>query len=82
MSFARTEGRVAKAIETETSKIPSDMFLWAGLGAIGLSLVSQIAGRRDASRFFGQWVPTILIFGLYNKLVKVAGHEKGVTEGL
>jgi hypothetical protein len=28
------------------------------------------------SNFLGHWVPTLLIFGLYNKLVKVAGHDR------
>ena len=27
----RTEGPVAKAIERQTSKVPSDLFLWAAL---------------------------------------------------
>jgi len=34
-----------------------------------------IAGRKNLANFVGQWVPTILIVGLYNKLVKVEGSE-------
>jgi hypothetical protein len=69
------EGPVARAIEQQTAKLPSDVFLWTAIGAIAGSLVLQTMGKRDVSNFVGQWVPTILIFGLYNKLVKVAGSH-------
>jgi hypothetical protein len=72
----RTEGPVAKTIERQTSKIPSDTFLWAAIGSIAASLTLQLAGKRQASNFVGQWAPTFLILGLYNKVVKVAGSDK------
>jgi FtsH-binding integral membrane protein len=70
------EGKVAKAIEEQTAKIPSDVYLWAAVGSIALSVGCFTAKNKHASLFFGQWVPTFLILGLYNKLVKVAGHDK------
>jgi hypothetical protein len=70
-----SEGRVARAIEQQTAKLPSDMFLWAALGSIGLSLGLQLAGKKEMSNFVGQWAPTFLIFGLYNKLVKLHGSD-------
>jgi hypothetical protein len=69
------EGRLARAIEHETSKLPSDAFLWAAVGSIVGSLTLQFMGRKHESEFIGQWAPTLLILGLYNKLVKVAGHD-------
>jgi hypothetical protein len=69
------EGRVARAIEKRTSRIPSDFFLWTGLGAVGASLWMTLTGRRQLANFIGQWVPTVLLLGVYNKLVKVAGHD-------
>ncbi len=78
-----TEGPVAKAIETKTSKIPSDAFLWAAAGAMVASAALQFTKRKQLSNFVGQWAPAILILGLYNKLVKVAGSdgaETGETE--
>jgi hypothetical protein len=69
------EGQVARAIEEQTSKLPSDTFLWAALGSIGLSLTLQMMGKKETANFVGQWAPTLLILGLYNKLVKVAGHD-------
>lgn len=72
----RTEGGMAKAIEKQTSKMPSDWFLMAAVGAVGASLAMQMTGSRHRSLFFGQWVPTILLLGVYNKIVKVAGSDR------
>ena len=69
------EGEVAKAIEEQTAKIPSDAFLWASLSAMGISLIIQMLGKRHTSLFIGQWAAPFLILGLYNKLVKLQGHD-------
>ena len=84
------EGPVARAIEKQTSKIPSDIFLWAAGASIVGSLALQLFGNKPKttwygarkagpslfSLFVGQWAPTLLILGLYNKLVKVAGSDR------
>ena len=72
----RKEGKVAKAIEEQTSKLPSDLFLWAALGAMSVSLALKIMGRNHNSLFVGQWAAPFLILGLYNKVVKVEGHDE------
>ncbi|MCY7352657.1 MAG: hypothetical protein LH606_18695 [Cytophagaceae bacterium] len=69
------EGPVAKAIESQTAKLPSDLFLWAAIGSMGASLWYQFQGERDKSLFVGQWAAPFLILGLYNKLVKLEGSE-------
>ncbi len=69
------EGKIAKAIEEQTAKLPSDIFLWASLGSMALSLTYQFAGKRHMSLFFGQWAAPFLLLGLYNKLVKLQGHD-------
>lgn len=71
-----TEGTVAHAIEQQTAKLPSDVFLWAAGASIVSSLLLQMAGRQHASLFVGQWAPTFLLLGTYNKIVKVAGHDR------
>ncbi len=76
MSREHTEGTIAKTIEQQTAKLPSDLFLWMATGAIGISLALQLMGFRNRSLFVGQWVPTFLILGLYNKIVKVAGSDR------
>ena len=70
------EGPVARGIEQQTAKIPSDMFLWAAIGAIGVSATLQLTGNRQVSNFVGQWAPTFLILGLYNKMVKQLGSDR------
>jgi len=70
------EGSVARSIEKQTSKIPSDLFLWVGVGAIAVSLGLQMFGKKQSSNFVGIWVPTVLLLGLYNKIVKLAGHDR------
>lgn len=69
------EGTLTKAIEEQTSKLPSDLFLWAATGSIVGSLTLRLMGKGQQSLFVGQWAPTFLILGLYNKLVKVQGSE-------
>jgi hypothetical protein len=69
------EGRVARTIEQQTAKLPSDAFLWAAFGAIAGSLVFRMMGKGTQANFIGEWAPTILILGLYNKLVKLQGSE-------
>ena len=69
------EGRVAKEIEQRTKKVPSDWFMWAAIGSIGLALGMRMMDRKEDANFIGEWAPTLLIFGLYNKLVKLHGSE-------
>jgi hypothetical protein len=69
------EGRIARTIEQQTSKLPSDTFLWAALGSIGGSLLLMALGQEKRANFVGQWAPTFLILGLYNKMVKLHGSE-------
>src|SRR5688572_988117 len=70
------EGPVARTIEQQTAKLPSDLFLWAAGGAMGVSAFFELTGHEDKSRFFGQWVASLLLFGVYNKLVKVQGSDR------
>jgi hypothetical protein len=69
------ERKIARSIEQQTAKLPSDAFLWAALGSIGLSLGLQLADKKEASTFVGHWAPTLLILGLYNKIVKLQGSD-------
>jgi hypothetical protein len=69
------EGMVARTIEQQTAKLPSDTFLWLAGGSIATSLTLKLLGRHHDALFVGQWAPTFLILGLYNKLVKVAGSD-------
>ena len=70
-----SEGAVARAIEQQTARLPSDTFLWMAGGSIAASMTLKLMGRDKDALFVGQWAPTFLILGLYNKLVKVAGSD-------
>lgn len=73
------EGPVATMIEEQTAKVPSDAYLWTSVGAMAVSLGLKIAGKNHLALFVGQWVAPFLLFGIYNKLVKVGGHDKTQT---
>lgn len=70
------EGPVATAIEAQTSKLPSDTFLWASVGVMATSLTLKILRKDDIALFVGQWAAPLLILGVYNKLVKQFGHDQ------
>jgi hypothetical protein len=72
---SQREGTVARTIEQQTAKIPSDWFLWAALGSIGASLIFTISGAQKKANFIGHWAPTLLILGMYNKMVKLHGSD-------
>ena len=69
------EGHVARAIEQQTAKMPSDFWLWGAFGSMGLSAFFKLTGQEKHANFVGLWAPTLLIFGIYNKLVKLQGSD-------
>ncbi|WP_345682508.1 hypothetical protein [Novipirellula caenicola] len=75
-AYQHSEGTVARSIEKQTAKLPSDVFLWAAFASIGSSLLLRSVDRRDESLFVGQWAPTFLCLGIYNKIVKTAGSDR------
>lgn len=75
------EGPVASMIEEQTAKVPSDIFLWSALGAMAAALALKIAGKKHEALFVGQWAAPFLLLGLYNKLVKLEGHDAQDSAG-
>lgn len=69
------EGPVAEAIEQQTAKLPSDIFLWGGLGTLATAAATFATGKKQEALLIGQWAVPILILGLYNKLVKLEGSN-------
>jgi len=69
------EGIVARTIEQQTAKLPSDLFLWLALGTMACSSTLRVMGKTHESLFVGQWAPMFLILGLYNKMVKLLGSD-------
>ena len=77
----QSEGRVARAIESQTARAPSDWFLWAALAAMATAAAVQLREQKQWSLFLGQWAAPLLLFGLYNKIVKVAGSDRAQGDG-
>ncbi|RYY17244.1 MAG: hypothetical protein EOO04_25705 [Chitinophagaceae bacterium] len=72
----KREGPVARTIEEQTSKLPSDLFLWAAGASMVASLALKVSGHKHTALFVGQWAAPFLLLGIYNKIVKVAGHDE------
>lgn len=73
---SRTEDQFTKSVEEYTAAIPSSAYLGVAIGAMALSLIFQATGQGKWGNFTAQWVPTLLILGVYNKLVKLEGHDQ------
>jgi hypothetical protein len=71
-----SEDRFTETVEDYTASVPSTAYLGVALAAMGLSLALQLRGDGKWGNFIGQWVPTWLIIGVYNKLVKLEGHDR------
>lgn len=71
----QTEDRVTGTIESQTSKLPSSLFLGLAVGSMVGSLVLHLAGKKHWSLFVGQWAAPFLIMGNYNKMVKQHGSD-------
>jgi hypothetical protein len=68
------EGPIAKPIEQQTARMPSDWFLWAPVGSMAGSLILEVSRNRHRARWSG-WAPTLLILGVYTKVVKQLGSD-------
>jgi hypothetical protein len=71
-----TEDQFTKTLESYTAAIPSSGYLAVAIGAMAVSLMCQVTGQGKWGNFIAQWVPTWLIIGVYNKLVKLEGHDR------
>jgi hypothetical protein len=66
----KNEDVATSNIEQVTKRVPSVSFLGLAFGSIAVSATLMLLGKKTWANFVGQWAPTILILGTYNKLVK------------
>ena len=66
----KNEDAVTTTVEEQTKKIPSISFLGVAFACMAVSAGLMLSGRKQWANFVGQWAPTILIMGTYNKLSK------------
>lgn len=66
------EGNITRKVEEQTAKIPSIGYLSLAVGSMVLSAATALIFRKRAlGNFFGLWAPSLLLIGLYNKVVKI-----------
>lgn len=66
----KNEDTVTTVVEQQTKKIPSIGFLGVAVGCMAASAALMLTGHKKWANFVGQWAPTILIMGVYNKITK------------
>lgn len=70
------EGPLTKAVEQYTARLPSMTWLSAAFGSMILSAgIATFTERKSTANFIGLWAPTLLLIGIYNKLVKLEGSD-------
>ena len=60
-----------RKIGQAAAAIPSATWLVLGGGAVVGALVLKVMGRDTSANFVGQWAPTLLMLGLYKKMMKL-----------
>lgn len=66
------EGSVTKTIEQYTAKVPSMAWLWLAVGSMAISAgFAAMKEKKGTANFIGLWAPSLLLIGIYNKLVKM-----------
>jgi hypothetical protein len=68
-----SEGEITRLIEQQTAKLPSAAFLLAAAAAGVAAVVLELRGKERLSTIVGMWVPTLMVAGVYNKLIKTVG---------
>jgi tetrahydromethanopterin S-methyltransferase subunit C len=75
------EGKMTRAVEEQTAKVPSIGYLGLAFGSMAVSAALAFGfKRKEVANFIGLWAPTILIMGLYNKIVKIEHETEGFSE--
>lgn len=69
------EGTTTSAIDQATGRVPSLAYLGFAVASMAVSAALVLRGRKQLGNFIGQWAPSILVMGLYNKLLKVGSQR-------
>jgi hypothetical protein len=56
-------------------EVPTPAHLGAAAGAIGLSMLLRVFGKKDAAVFVGQWPPTFILFALAYKRLRPSDED-------
>lgn len=64
------ESDLVKRIEKRAENIPASYFLTAAAASVAIALALAFSRKKQWAGFVGQWVPTILLLGIYNKILR------------
>jgi hypothetical protein len=70
-TMQKNEGKTTTMIEEQTARVPSVTYLALAVGSMVASAALMVAGKKQVANFIGQWAPSLLVIGLYNKVVKL-----------
>ncbi len=79
--------RLVERVTSQLESIPPDSFLVGAALSVGASLALRVAGRYQDALFVGQWAPTLLLVGLFSKvmsagaLIQESSHPLRETAG-
>jgi hypothetical protein len=72
-----SEGQLTKKVENITAKVPSMGYLTLALGSMAISAsIAAFTQKKSLANFVGLWVPSFMMIGIYNKLVKLEGNDR------
>jgi hypothetical protein len=78
-----SEPKGARSIIKQIPKKTSPFFLVLAGGAVALSLgLAMSKKEKNWANFVGQWVPTILLLGIYDKIMKTQSLEQSESQNL
>lgn len=79
----KEDGKLTKAIDNQITKIPTSFFILLAGGVVALSLGLAVNEKKKSwASYVGQWVPTLLLLGIYDKIVKTQQTSKSETKTL
>jgi hypothetical protein len=82
LSEEKTKKPMAKSITHKIDDIPASVFLGLAAGAVALSIGLAVNRKKSWALVVGQWVPSILLLGIYNKAAKIQASEKSEHKSL
>ncbi len=69
------EGPLTRLLEQQTAQLPSSFFLMSSVGAMAAAVILELRGRHRLSTFVAMWAPSLMMAGIYNKLIKTMGSR-------
>ena len=59
--------------------VPSQLWYILGISSVVASMILQATGNKNWADFVGKWPPTLLLLGLYHKLLR-PGNENATGQ--